>query len=299
MSGWKGLRGVWPAVLVSGGSFAVVQFLWSNYVGPELVDIIGGLVSLGCLAVFCAWWRPAESWDFRTTLLIVHCEGSVPPMSETAAMHIRRACAAPGCPGCSCRSSSPPGAPGRSRHSSMRDRRGCAPIGRRTPASSARGVVARVRRSERASPDLPRSPGGARAGRPDPRQRSGLSKRARGSGPLHAELAFGDGHRDSLCGVRNDNLSSGSGCRSAGGGGHDAAAHAGAAHDDRVHAFSGIRDPLRRHRRYARPGLHAHRRPLSVLCRDAGLAGSPSPGRTRARTSCSAACRRSPRSSSA
>jgi lactate permease len=64
MSGWKGLRGAWPAVLVSGGSFAIVQFLWSNYVGPELVDIIGGLVSLGCLALFCTVWRPAEAWDF-------------------------------------------------------------------------------------------------------------------------------------------------------------------------------------------------------------------------------------------
>ncbi len=64
MSGWKGLRGVWPAVLVSGGSFAIVQFLWSNYVGPELVDIVGGLVSLACTAVFCTIWRPAESWDF-------------------------------------------------------------------------------------------------------------------------------------------------------------------------------------------------------------------------------------------
>jgi lactate permease len=64
MSGWKGLRGVWPAVLVSGGSFAIVQFWWSNYVGPELVDIVGGLVSLGCLALFCTWWRPAEAWEF-------------------------------------------------------------------------------------------------------------------------------------------------------------------------------------------------------------------------------------------
>jgi lactate permease len=64
MSGWSGLRGVWPAVLVSGGSFAIVQFLWSNFVGPELVDIVGGLVSLGCLAVFCTVWRPAETWDF-------------------------------------------------------------------------------------------------------------------------------------------------------------------------------------------------------------------------------------------
>ncbi|HXW08000.1 MAG TPA: L-lactate permease [Vicinamibacterales bacterium] len=64
MSGWRGLRGAWPAVAVCGGSFAVVQFLWSNFVGPELVDIVGGLVSLGCLAVFCTWWRPRESWDF-------------------------------------------------------------------------------------------------------------------------------------------------------------------------------------------------------------------------------------------
>ena len=64
MSGWRGLRGVWPAVLVCGGSFAIVQFLWSNYVGPELVDIVGGLVSLGCLALFCTWWQPAETWDF-------------------------------------------------------------------------------------------------------------------------------------------------------------------------------------------------------------------------------------------
>jgi lactate permease len=67
MSGWRGLKGVWPAVLVSGGSFAIVQFLWSNYVGPELVDIIGGLVSLGCLTLFCAWWRPADEWDFPPT----------------------------------------------------------------------------------------------------------------------------------------------------------------------------------------------------------------------------------------
>ena len=64
MSGWKGLRGVWPAVMVSGGSFAIVQFWWSNYVGPELVDIIGGLTSIVCLALFCRWWKPTESWDF-------------------------------------------------------------------------------------------------------------------------------------------------------------------------------------------------------------------------------------------
>src|SRR5688572_27111841 len=53
MSGLRGLNGVWPAVIVCGGVFAVVQFWWSNYVGPELVDIVGGLSSLFALAAFC------------------------------------------------------------------------------------------------------------------------------------------------------------------------------------------------------------------------------------------------------
>jgi lactate permease len=69
MSGWRGLRGVWPAVLVCGGSFAVVQFFWSNYVGPELVDIVGGLVSLIALALFCRAWKPREVWEFPTVRL--------------------------------------------------------------------------------------------------------------------------------------------------------------------------------------------------------------------------------------
>jgi lactate permease len=60
MSGWRGLRAVWPAVLVCGGTFAIVQFAWSNYVGVELVDIAGGLASIGALAAFCKVWRPAQ-----------------------------------------------------------------------------------------------------------------------------------------------------------------------------------------------------------------------------------------------
>jgi lactate permease len=63
MSGWRGLRGAWPAVLVCGGSFALVQFAWSNVVGPELVDIVGGLVSLGAVALLCLWWQPGDGDD--------------------------------------------------------------------------------------------------------------------------------------------------------------------------------------------------------------------------------------------
>ncbi len=64
MSGWRGLRETWPAVLVCGGSFAIVQFVWSNFIGPELVDIAGGLISLGALAAFCTVWKPVRTWQF-------------------------------------------------------------------------------------------------------------------------------------------------------------------------------------------------------------------------------------------
>ena len=86
MSGWRGLRGVMPAVLVSGVSFALVQFFWSNYVGPELVDIIGGVASLVATAVFCAFWRPAEPWDFEGAPPAEQT-GSGAPVGTRAALH--------------------------------------------------------------------------------------------------------------------------------------------------------------------------------------------------------------------
>jgi L-lactate permease len=64
LAGWKRMREVLPAVLVTGISFAIVQFLVSNFVGPELTDIIAALVSMGCLAALLRFWRPAEIWQF-------------------------------------------------------------------------------------------------------------------------------------------------------------------------------------------------------------------------------------------
>jgi len=64
MSGWRGLRDVWPAVLVSGGSFALVQFAVANWVGVTLVDVAGGLISLVLLALFLRFWKPARPWRF-------------------------------------------------------------------------------------------------------------------------------------------------------------------------------------------------------------------------------------------
>jgi lactate permease len=64
MSGWRGLRDVWPAVLVAGGSFAAVQFAVSQYFGPMLVDVAGGLVSLLAMALFLRVWKPRTIWRF-------------------------------------------------------------------------------------------------------------------------------------------------------------------------------------------------------------------------------------------
>jgi lactate permease len=63
MSGWRGLRAVLPAVAVCGGTFALVQFAWSNYVGVELVDIAGGLASIAALSLLCRLWRPRDRWS--------------------------------------------------------------------------------------------------------------------------------------------------------------------------------------------------------------------------------------------
>lgn len=64
MSGWKGVKGCWPAVLVCGGSFAAIQFATSNFHGPGLVDVFGGVGSLVSLAVFLRFWQPKETWRF-------------------------------------------------------------------------------------------------------------------------------------------------------------------------------------------------------------------------------------------
>lgn len=65
MAGWKGVRGVWPAILVCGGTFAVVQFLTSNYLGSELVDVASGLASIVALALMLRMWKPREIWRFE------------------------------------------------------------------------------------------------------------------------------------------------------------------------------------------------------------------------------------------
>src|SRR6478609_9745826 len=59
-AGFRGMIQIWPAILVTGIFFAVPQFLVSNYIGPELVDVIAAAVSMLALALFLKVWKPRE-----------------------------------------------------------------------------------------------------------------------------------------------------------------------------------------------------------------------------------------------
>jgi lactate permease len=64
IAGVKKAREIWPAVLVSGFSFAFLQWFSSNYLGPALPDVIAGLGSIVCLMAFLRVWKPATIWRF-------------------------------------------------------------------------------------------------------------------------------------------------------------------------------------------------------------------------------------------
>ena len=64
MDGFRGVRETWPAVLVGGGTFAIVQFLTSNYFGPELPDITAAIATLVVLPLFLRFWQPKRIFRF-------------------------------------------------------------------------------------------------------------------------------------------------------------------------------------------------------------------------------------------
>jgi lactate permease len=61
-AGWRGMKEVWPAILVTGVTFAVPQFVISNYINPWIVDIGASLISMGCLILFLKVWQPKKLW---------------------------------------------------------------------------------------------------------------------------------------------------------------------------------------------------------------------------------------------
>ncbi len=59
--GWRGMLAVWPACLVCGASFGLVQFAVSNFHGPYLVDLASSLASIFALGVLLKFWQPSDA----------------------------------------------------------------------------------------------------------------------------------------------------------------------------------------------------------------------------------------------
>jgi lactate permease len=70
-SGFRSLRTTWPVALVAGGSFALTQFIVSNFVGQQLPDVLASLVSLICVIGFVQVWKPRDVEQYRA-----HFEGT-------------------------------------------------------------------------------------------------------------------------------------------------------------------------------------------------------------------------------
>ncbi|MFC3061461.1 L-lactate permease [Paenirhodobacter populi] len=64
MDGWRGVKETWPAILVCGITFATVQFLTANFIGPELPDITAAIAALIALPLFLRVWKPKRIFRF-------------------------------------------------------------------------------------------------------------------------------------------------------------------------------------------------------------------------------------------
>ncbi len=88
MTSWRETLAVWFPLTVIGGTFASVQFLWSNYIGFELVDIAASVASMLAGVIVVHLWRPGETWRFerdaegdRTTTVAAPQESAEPPLT--------------------------------------------------------------------------------------------------------------------------------------------------------------------------------------------------------------------------
>jgi lactate permease len=64
MAGWRRMLEVWPVIVVSGVSFAAAQYLVSNFIGPELADLLAAIVGVVAVVGLLAVWSPREEWHF-------------------------------------------------------------------------------------------------------------------------------------------------------------------------------------------------------------------------------------------
>ncbi len=64
ISGWRGAREIWPALVVAGGSYALTMYAVASYIGPMLPDILSAVVSISALVLLLKFWQPKTVWRF-------------------------------------------------------------------------------------------------------------------------------------------------------------------------------------------------------------------------------------------
>jgi lactate permease len=78
---------VWPAIFVSGISFALIQWSCSNFIGPGLPDILAGIGSIIALIIFLKFWKPKQTWRFANESFTL-----IPPNKIYSGAEILKAC---------------------------------------------------------------------------------------------------------------------------------------------------------------------------------------------------------------
>ena len=264
--GFRKMLEVWPAVLVAGVSFAIPQYLVSNFHGPWLVDIVAAIASMICLALFLRVWQPRRSmtetprdWSSKDVVEEAHEH----PADVTSRPAVIKAWT-----------------PwiilsvfvfiwGTPQFKAFLDGLFLAKL----PIPGLNNLVRRCRRWWPRRMPKPRCSASTCSRRPAP----AFCSSALVAGVI---LGYGPGGLVRMYGrtIYTDPL---------------LAAH------HRLHAGPGLRHPLLGHRRHHGAGVRAGRLALSAVRHAARLARRrASPARTRRPTSCSAGCRRSPPSSS-
>jgi lactate permease len=72
--GFRSLRATWPALLVAGVSFGIVQFVTSNFIDYTLTDVLSSLGSLIVTVLFLKVWQPAPDPEFAVKATVLPAE---------------------------------------------------------------------------------------------------------------------------------------------------------------------------------------------------------------------------------
>ena len=82
-SGLSAVLELWPAVLICGGVFAVVQFCVSSFIGAQLTDILSSIAAMSALVVLLQLWQPRHTQTYDST-------AEIPIMDSKRSQSVRR-----------------------------------------------------------------------------------------------------------------------------------------------------------------------------------------------------------------